>query len=204
MGNVFCAMGFQAWCPAMEGVGTLINESNSNESNSNESIINAFHEAISDRKGLQNAGHNCEHICTGPECDFCGTGLCCKKGSEDGLCDGVIGGVGRYSCVLPEVNEAVAVELDKRFACDGCSAQNCGISCGRCGPLFDGAQCPGGGADYCNSENGWCGHSHAHKAAADADGNTYDAPDEKMVGFLVKADARVLNDTYVRSFVKRR
>merc|ERR1719261_501598 len=48
---------------------------------------------------------------------------------------------------------------------------------GRCGPLFGNQKCVGtysgkGGMEYCNTRNGWCGVTSAHKNAQP--GNRFD------------------------------
>ena len=48
-----------------------------------------------------NVNKNCWHECAkkkGP-CDFCGSGLCCKKGEKEKGCGGFIGGENSYICV---------------------------------------------------------------------------------------------------------
>ena len=51
---------------------------------------------------LQNSGKDCWGPCNGQgPCDYCGTGVCCRKGWDDHSkgCDGSIGGDGYHTCV---------------------------------------------------------------------------------------------------------
>ena len=53
-------------------------------------------------KDVDNIGKDCWSQCRGNEgpCQYCGTGLCCRKGfSSSNECDGVRGIQGKHACV---------------------------------------------------------------------------------------------------------
>ena len=57
-------------------------------------------------EGVRNEGKDCWYPCTNMNmagqgrCGYCGTGgMCCRKGSRGGGCDGSFGGDGRHACV---------------------------------------------------------------------------------------------------------
>ena len=65
-------------------------------------IIETIHLVSDD--GLINEGQDCWWKCckqNGP-CNWCGTGLCCKKGVIKNGCDGTFGGGSTHQCSLPD------------------------------------------------------------------------------------------------------
>lgn len=58
---------------------------------------------LQNKYNLTNGGEDCFEMCNGEHgpCEFCGGGLCCRKGLAGNGCDAHAGKTFHHTCVLP-------------------------------------------------------------------------------------------------------
>ena len=68
-------------------------------------------------ENLQNEGKHCWNECSQKQgdCEYCGSGLCCRKSYEfkTNGCDGTIGGDDAHVCVAKPENDPKGIDITK-------------------------------------------------------------------------------------------